>query len=70
VAALRGHPTSAKVQETACLALYFLIKGNDENKRLAKSAGARVLAEAVLTAHHATEKVVNEAQDLLQQLQL
>jgi hypothetical protein len=51
-------------------AFYFLIKDNDENKHLAKSAGARVLAEAVLTAPHATEKVVHEAQDLLQQLQL
>eukprot|EP00740_Mantoniella_antarctica_P026022 CAMPEP_0198693384 /NCGR_PEP_ID=MMETSP1468-20131203/249204_1 /TAXON_ID=1461545 /ORGANISM="Mantoniella sp, Strain CCMP1436" /LENGTH=44 /DNA_ID= /DNA_START= /DNA_END= /DNA_ORIENTATION= len=28
VAALRGHPTSAEVQETASVALYFLIKDN------------------------------------------
>ena len=55
-----------EVQETACAALYFLIKGNNKNKRLARSAGTRALAEAALKAHHATKKVVKEARDFLQ----
>ena len=68
VAAMHGHSSSAGVQERASLALYFLMKGNDENKLRARSAGAKASAEAALKTHHATEKVVTEAQDLLQQL--
>jgi hypothetical protein len=68
VAAMRGHAGSAGVQERAFTALYFIIEGNDENKLRARSAGAKASAEAALKTHHATEKVVTEAQDLLQQL--
>jgi hypothetical protein len=62
---MQGHTEHAALQRAA---LYFLIKGNDENKLRARSAGAQASAEAALKTHHATEKVVTEAQDLLQQL--
>jgi hypothetical protein len=38
---MHGHGSSAGVQERASLALYFLIKGNDENKLRARSATMR-----------------------------
>jgi hypothetical protein len=68
VAAMHGHSSSAGVQERASLALYFLMKGNDENKLRARSACAKASAEAALKTHHAREKGVTEAQDLSQQL--
>ena len=70
VVAMHGHVGSAGVQERACTALYFIIKGNDENKLRARNAGAKASAEAALKIHHATENVLTEAQDLLQQVQL
>jgi len=63
-----GHAGNAEVQERASTALYFIIKGNDENKLRARSAGAKASAEAALKIHHAAEKVVTKARDLLHQL--
>jgi hypothetical protein len=66
------HPSIAELQERACGVLRNLSSSSLESRNLAGDAERRrkASAEAALKTHHATEKVVTEAQDLLQQLQL
>ena len=68
VEAMRRHGDSPGVQSSACVALYFLIEDNAENKARALHEGAKRLAKAALKAHPSNKRVVHEARDLLTQI--